>query len=1022
MKKLLLFVAVSFLVSTSAKAVNISVIVFSYSVGWFGSQSSNGISSGYTFSNYGVKNGYFKNTNDQGAISNNIYATCVFEMSDGSTIEIAGEIYARETNGNTVRGVFWRPLSTSGTVSVGGYSLSSASGGVCVQFIGQSISAPGAQGSISISGNSGNLSIQDLVDYAASYPNVVTNTTPTSFSNSSVTWGGYLPSAASAFTFSSAGIAYSPQTYTNGVANPVTVDPSSTSQVKTVMVSTSSTTSANIQYNFSGTTSGLTGNTKYYYRAYVVEGGQTYQGPQESFTTCADAPVGTGATICSGSTASISATGAGTLSWYAAASGGTALGTGTSYTSAALTNSTSSNSTVTYYVEASGSSCASTRTAVAVTVKPVTSSVEVCHSAATCAVGSSITLSANGVQSGSGSYAWYSNTVDSNQGGTAVGNTTSSQNIPLNTVAGIYYYYYTLNDGCGTYTSPTRQVVVYNNLWDGSSSTSWTDGANWSTGSAPSTTISNILVIPSASVSTFPTIADITISSGGAIVLMADANFTLTGTMTNNGKFIVNSGATFVYSGTTPFASGTTGEFVFKQDVTGKSALFSGTYQPVGRYWYMGVPFSQARSVFGTAPSAVEANGPYSSKVWGWNEAGGAVWSEITSQSATLNPTEGYLVRTGGSCKNLQFTTTSAPYTADISKSVTRTTGGNSLDGYNLISNPFPAYIDAVAMKNASVNIGNTVWYRTYNSTNNQMVFDHLQANAPSSSIVNSNNGHSTTQLQKIPPYQAFWVRVQGSPGSSGTVNINRTMLSHEPNGMNLKTTSEFKAFVRMNLAQGVKTDQFVVYLEDEFTNGYDGYDGEKMFVAGMPQVYTKTGSYKLAIQSVKADKSKTTIPVSVEIPTPTMYTFAFIDHHVQSGKVFLEDKKYGIYVDLDIDTAYTFFSTSGTLHDRFALHFMRKVIGAADPTIVDDWAHAELGQDEDLAIKSLANEAVLVSRPVEHEGTAVVTVFDLSGKQVYSSQMESTTQQFDLHVLHGIYLIQVVSNGQLFSQKVLLN
>jgi hypothetical protein len=1015
-KILFVFIAVFSLVSKS-KAANIPILLFSYNTGWVGSISnSNGLNNGYLMSYYGIKNIYFTNTNDVSTVSNNIWATCVFEYTNGTEQSIDGFIYSRTTTGSNIDGIMWTPKSTyySGgvTTSIGsGTTVNlSATSAVCVQYFGRTVGVTGnSQGNYVVSGNSGNITMAELQAYSNSYPNVTTTmaSNPTA---STITWGGSKLATTGTFTVSEAGVYFATVPEVNiGSGNNQTM----------------SYTNSSAQVNFSATKTGLSGNTLYYYRAYVKVGTTSplyYQGPLESFTTCADAPVGTGATICSGSTASISATGAGTLSWYAAASGGTALGTGTSYTTAALTNSTLSNSTVTYYVEASGSSCASTRTAVTVTVKPVTSSVEVCHSAATCAVGSSITLSANGVQSGSGSYAWYSNTVDSNQGGTAVGNTTSSQNIPSNTVAGIYYYYYTLNDGCGTYTSPTRQVVVYDNLWDGSSSTSWTDGANWSTGSAPSTTISNILVIPSASVSTFPTIADITISSGGAIVLMADANFTLTGTMTNNGKFIVNSGATFVYSGTTPFASGTTGEFVFKQDVTGKSALFSGTYQPVGRYWYMGVPFSQARSVFGTAPSAVEANGPYSSKVWGWNEAGGAVWSEITSQSATLNPTEGYLVRTGGSCKNLQFSTTSAPYTAAISKNVTRSSGSNSLDGYNLISNPFPAYIDAVAMKNASVNIGNTVWYRTFNSSNNQMVFDHLQANAPSSSIINSNNGHTTTQLQKIPPYQAFWVRVQGSPGSSGTVNINRNMLSHEPNGMNLKTTSEFKAFVRMNLAQGVKTDQFVVYLEDEFTNGYDGYDGEKMFVAGMPQVYTKTGSYKLAIQSVKADKSKTTIPVSVEIPTPTMYTFDFIDHHVQSGKVFLEDKKYGIYVDLDIDTAYTFFSTSGTLHDRFALHFMRKVIGAADPTIVDDWANAELGQDEDLAIKSLANEAVLVSRPVEHEGTAVVTVFDLSGKQVYSSQMESTTQQFELQGLHGIFLIQVVSNGQLFSQKVLLN
>jgi len=1014
MKKFLL--ALMLIINGLVYSTNIPVIVFSFSTGWMGIKNSNGIgSSGYTASYYGIKNIYFKNTNDLNGT--NIMATCVFEMQDGSEIEIDGQIFARATTGNNINGLHWTPYA--GSTSVGGY-LIDITKAVTVQMIGSTVSVSGSNGSISIGGNSGNLTMQDLIDYASSYPNVITNTSVSSITGTSVNWGGYLGASANTFSFTKAGIAYSPQTYTNGTPNPISVDPALVSQTKTEMVSSTTSTTANTVYNFSGPTTGLQPNTKYYYRAYVVYGGQTYQGPQESFTTCADMPTGTPATICSGNTATISATGVGTLTWYDQSSGGTLLATGSSYTTPTLTNSGSTNTTSTYYVQDANSSCPSNRTSVTVTIKPVTSVVNTCNSIHTCPKSGTATVSTNTVQSGSGAYTWYSNTTNSNQNGTAVGNTNSSQSIPSST-SGVYYYYYTLNDGCGTITSPVQEVIVYDNKWLGTTSDDWSVGSNWSAGTAPGA--SDVLVIPSASVSNFPTVTNITINNGGAIVLLDDANLTMTGSMTNNGKLILNSGATFVYTSPTPFASGTTGEFIFKQDAAGKSGLYGGLYQPIGRYWYMGVPFSQPRSVFGTAISAVEANGPYSSKVWGWDEAGGAVWSEITSPSQTLNPTEGYLVRLGGSCKNLEFNTTAAPYVAEINKSVSKTTGGNnSLDGFNLVSNPFPAYIDAVAMKTASTNIGNTIWYRTYNSNNNQMVFDHFQANSPNASIINSNAGHTSGQLQKIPPYQAFWVRVQGNSNAVGNVKINRTMTTHESNGMHLKTFQDYKAFVRMNLSQGTKSDQMVVYMDQAFEAGFDSYDGEKMFVANMPQVYTKTGSHKLAIQSLAADKSKTSVPVSVEIPSPTVYEINFVEHQIQNGKVYLEDKKLGVFVDLDVDTAYTFFSTSGTIHDRFVLHFRTTIAGGLNPSIVDDWSAPLLGKDEAIVVKNIANQGLEIECEDAQNNVGRLIIFDQTGRLIETRMLANSFSQYQpLNHGAGIYLVQIQIGEHTTAQKILI-
>ncbi len=75
----------------------------------------------------------------------------------------------------------------------------------------------------------------------------------------------------------------------------------------------------------------------------------------------------TGQAICSGSTTSLTATANGgtTLKWYAAATGGTALATGNTFTTPALT------ATTTYYIEVAKGTCANAqRVPVVVTVNP----------------------------------------------------------------------------------------------------------------------------------------------------------------------------------------------------------------------------------------------------------------------------------------------------------------------------------------------------------------------------------------------------------------------------------------------------------------------------------------------------------------------------------------------------------------------------------------------------------------------------------------------------------------------------
>ncbi len=153
------------------------------------------------------------------------------------------------------------------------------------------------------------------------------------------------------------------------------------------------------------------------------------------------APTVLPATICAGTTATLTATApGGTYTWYNAAVGGTLLNTGVSYTTPALV------ATTTYYVQTTVTGCISTRTPVTVTVTPIPATptaapVTICS-------GTTATLSATAP---GGTYTWY----DSLTGGTLL-HTGTPYSTPVLT-ATTTYYVQTVVSGC---TSPRRPVTV----------------------------------------------------------------------------------------------------------------------------------------------------------------------------------------------------------------------------------------------------------------------------------------------------------------------------------------------------------------------------------------------------------------------------------------------------------------------------------------------------------------------------------------------------------------------------------
>jgi PKD repeat protein len=140
-------------------------------------------------------------------------------------------------------------------------------------------------------------------------------------------------------------------------------------------------------------------------------------------------------TVTLGATAS-----AGTLNWYAAATGGSTLGTGTSFTTPSISTST------TYYVETVNAGCSSARTAVIATVN-TTPSLTSTTPGSRCDTGS-VTLNAT---ASAGNTIWYANAT----GGSVLA---SGSNFvtPSLSVSTTYY----VEASTGSCTSPRTAVIA----------------------------------------------------------------------------------------------------------------------------------------------------------------------------------------------------------------------------------------------------------------------------------------------------------------------------------------------------------------------------------------------------------------------------------------------------------------------------------------------------------------------------------------------------------------------------------
>jgi hypothetical protein len=498
---------------------------------------------------------------------------------------------------------------------------------------------------------------------------------------------------------------------------------------------------------------------------------------------------------------------------------------------------------------------------------------------------------------------------------------------------------------------------------------------------------------------------DFTIS-GGSFSLNANQQLTVTGTLTNNGTMTIESGATFKQG------SSVTGSGTYNVKQTIDNGAGSGSTLS-GRFWYLGSPLICTRS------SAFGASGNLN-KVWQFSNG---AYSNVADGSS-LSPTTGYVHRRSDASSTLTFSGQNL-YAQDVTLSLSNNAG--TYGGWHLVSNPYTAYLNWNQIVSNSTGISNTYYIRSYHSSNqdvNALISYNASSGLESNTSSFSLGSAGSTTAQYIAPLQAFWVKVPTtSPlsATAGQLNLQRAFTSHQTG--TLKNTGVYPVLARVNLYDGAKFDQMLVYMNEYMTNAVDQNDSEKMFVSGVASIYTMASGKKLVMNGLKNNKKKISVPLYLELPTSKVYQLQLSEYIMEDGLILLEDKQEGTMQDFTIHDTYAFYANSGVLSNRFVLHFFMPdaTITAQGPS--NSWVQDEneVNEGGSILVSSNGRGKVTIQQdidPIAADGSQVI-IRDASGRMIYEGQLEGAQTSLQLDAPSGVYFVEVQLNGQVEVKKI---
>jgi len=512
--------------------------------------------------------------------------------------------------------------------------------------------------------------------------------------------------------------------------------------------------------------------------------------------------------------------------------------------------------------------------------------------------------------------------------------------------------------------------VSYDRTWQGVGS--WATISNWSNRILPTT------------------LSIITVASGELII---DQNVTVSQIIVAQGaKLTIQPNVTVTISGNLIIQSTSigTGTLVSQGTIMVNGNTSIQQYLTSGRNWYISSPVSMAQS--GVIKSTT------GNMLW-MNDETTQTWNEIANETTALSVMKGYVANVANN-GIVTFTGNLNTGTQTVSN-LSRTGTSISNRGFNLIGNPYPAYVNwEMATK---TNLESTIWYRTKNQSN-AYVFDSYNAD---SHIGTNNNGIGAVS-QYIPSMQAVWVRVN-TDGVTGLLTFNSSMQSHQ-NSNQLKNDIE-KSDIRLTVSNGKNNDETILVFNEHASNSFDQFDSEKMFNTNndVPELFTLADNEKLVINGMNSIDSSKVIPLGFKTAKAGTYTISASEILGLDGiPIVLEDKQLDVTQDLTEKPCYTFSSDSVNDANRFLIHLK-----------ADNETTTSKIEQNNVTIYTKGYTAVVNTSRNNAIGT--VAVFNLLGQKVAGAALSGTQTFVQLPMISGTYFVRVSTDSIVKTKKIIV-
>ncbi|WP_370091632.1 PQQ-dependent sugar dehydrogenase [Winogradskyella sp.] len=497
---------------------------------------------------------------------------------------------------------------------------------------------------------------------------------------------------------------------------------------------------------------------------------------------------------------------------------------------------------------------------------------------------------------------------------------------------------------------------------------------------------------------------DLEVSSSSSIEILEGGSLTVNGNLTINGEVTLNSIST-KYSSLIVNGA-TTGTINYKRYVN----AFNGI---TGNDLVSSPVKNETFGNFATDnPNIFENPGNTDQKLFGpFNETTGSyeIYSVSVNTNTNLASGVGYRAARDSSEDGTHgntFTFTGELETGIVNVPVT--TSGSSFDGWNLVGNPYPSYID----------------FDTFFALN-QDELDEASYKAIYGYDGNASDGwtilNSATTGNLIAPGQGFFVKSKSGGGTIAFTPAMRTSGNTDDFIQGRNSSSAHHGYLKLTASSDESNYSTDFYFNDNASLGLDpGYDAS-FFNGTVPafSIYShlveNDAGVAFSIQTLGSNAlNDVTIPIGLNVSQGQNITINIGDTDLDpSINVHLEDTVNNTFTLLN-DNSYSFTANSAINGiGRFYLRFEGDALNIPETSL-----------DILKIYTDPSNNTIIIDGQLEPRTS--LKLFDINGRVMLNSNLNSTItkQLIDVeHLSSGIYIIEIMSSTNTKRvQKLVIN